>query len=205
MLKLHGSVDWFSRMHYEELKREVRKRDPNYEPRDPIFNSSRGHELVPLVDGPRFADDPLENVYRLRNERRYYESPSYFLPPAPLLLVPSTQKLLLSDPLKSFFWGWGRGGAYNLRMVIIGYSLPKHDEYALQLLYRLIRNYQWNWEEKLFGNQREPVTLVDFRQSESEIAVYKRRFSFVDWDRAQTHLAGFNQELVDRLARASGY
>ena len=54
-------------------------------------------------------------------------------------------KIVFAHTLRDFWCGLGRAGGMNFGMAIIGFSLPAHDDYARQAIYRLIRNYQEVW------------------------------------------------------------
>jgi hypothetical protein len=128
ILKLHGSIDWFDRGSYR-LRLEAAERDGFSEQhlRDPIFNSPQNWRLSPLLDGERLYDEPLREVYRLQDLKTFYSDPPWFLS-TPLLLTPSTAKIVYARQLRDLWWGLGFTGIHNFRMVIIGYSLPQHDE-----------------------------------------------------------------------------
>ena len=142
ILKMHGSLDWFSRKSYR-FRQESALRDgfSGYVPDDPVFNSPRNFLTAPIVAGPRFEDDPLREVHRVLDIERLYSDPPFFLS-TPTLIAPSTTKVVYAHQLEDYWRGMGRDGGHSFRMVIIGYSLPDHDEYARQVLYRLITNYQ---------------------------------------------------------------
>jgi hypothetical protein len=91
-------------------------------------------------------------------------------------------------------------GAANSRLSIIGYSLPAHDDYARQVLYRIVTNYQRVQidEVRPWAATKEPLMIVDF-QSNQNIAEFRRRYAFVDWDKTNLFLDGFNQEVVGKL------
>ena len=197
ILKLHGSIDWFDRETYQKRLEEA-ERDgfSSRDLRDPIFNTPVNWHLSPLVEGPREPEDPLRGVYRLRDLQDFYSDPPWFLS-TPLLLTPSTAKVVYAQQFRDLWWGLNFVGIENFRMVIIGYSLPPHDEYARQVVYRLVRNYQniRSWREK----QKKPLVLVDRRVTETEITDYRRRYSFVNWQNARTHFDGFDANFIETL------
>ncbi len=89
-------------------------------------------------------------------------------------------------------------------MAIIGFSLPSQDEYARQVIYRLVKNYQsisWDktWDD--VGHKKTPLVLVDFRPTDDDKAAFRQRYSFVDWSKAQTCFTGFGETALDILAR----
>src|ERR1700730_11826773 len=66
VLKVHGSIDWFDRSHFERriAWHQKQKAPP---PGDIIFSNETALGLEPVADGPRHDADPLRNVYRARN------------------------------------------------------------------------------------------------------------------------------------------
>ena len=74
-------------------------------PRDPVFNGERAC-LQPIVDGPRRPDDPLLEMFRLRNVDEIFGQQPVFSS-APWLLNPSSAKLVYAKTLKDFWWGSG--------------------------------------------------------------------------------------------------
>jgi hypothetical protein len=200
VLKVHGSVDWFDDRRYQRFRRtyEVQGFDPN-RAGDYIFNPSQGWSLTPVVDGARRDDDPMVHLYRLRQIEAYYRDPDWFLN-TPSLISPSTQKLVYSSYVRAFWNGLGRAGVGNSRLVIIGYSLPKHDDYARQVLYEIARNYQTpnDWAEYL-KIERDPLMIVDFRCDAAGLEELRQRYAFVDWSSAVLHSTGFDMSVVERL------
>lgn len=192
---MHGSVDWFHRGQYRQRCEAISAFGLSSAPRDAVFNSERAW-LQPILDGPRHSDDPLLEMFRLRNaEEIIAERP--VLDSTPWLVNPSSAKLVYAKTLRDFWRGLGRAGGMNLSMAIIGYSLPLHDEYARQAIYRLVRNYQEvYWEEEMLGMRKSPLALVDFRPSEAEQRSFKQRYGFIDWAKSHCCMNGFNRETL---------
>ncbi|MFZ0961626.1 MAG: SIR2 family protein [Terriglobia bacterium] len=201
VLKLHGSIDWFDRRQYSASEK-YRREEFNLAGEDhPVFKTSEALRVIPLVDGPRFPDDPLREMHRVLDIERLYSNRILFRA-TPSLLTPSSAKLLYSQKLRDFWWGMGDVGVLNFRMAIIGFSLSGHDDYARQVLYRLVTNYQkqyWDGEGLPGDKKKTPLLLVDFRCSLKEERDFRERYAFVDWSRAETHFAGFDERLVQRL------
>lgn len=201
ILKVHGSVDWFSDRHYLSL-RKVRQ-DQGLDPdtaRHPVFGVNKGRTLTPLVDGPRDPEDPLLSLFRLKEIEEHYDDPAFFLS-APSLISPSSQKLVYSRFVRGFWNGLGQAGATNLRFVVIGYSLPLHDDYARQVLYAIARNYEEahpDWA-KMLKVERDPILIVDRRSDAAGVADLKQRYAFIDWSRAVLHADGLDLAVLDRL------
>ena len=201
VLKVHGSVDWFDRRRYEGFRRTYASQglDPDTTP-DRIFNPSHAWSLTPVVEGPRHDDDPLVSLYRIRQVEAYYWDPDWFLN-TPSLISPSTQKLVYSSYVREFWNGLGRAGWGNFRLVVIGYSLPRHDDYARQVLYSVARNYQSENSDlaTYLHIERDPIMLVDYRSSVAGLKELKQRYAFFDWSKSILHSAGFDHSVIERL------
>jgi hypothetical protein len=153
-------------------------------------------ESVPLVDGPRAADDPLLKVYRVPNlgpllRRAFWEC-------SPLVLTPSQGKLLYAHPLKEFWWGLQRAGGMNLGLGVIGYSLPPYDNYARQALYSVFDNYTGFEPDLSFdGRTKGKVRILDRRTDLGAEADLKLRYMFADPARTEFRLDGMNQDSLN--------
>jgi hypothetical protein len=192
ILKLHGSLDWFSKESYLRTEREFRRLGAPGYPHDAIFDPSRGVSVTPLVEGPRPQNDPLKEVYRVTDVEKLYKDPPLFLQ-TPLLVPPSTSKILWFDRFKDFWWGMDRMGVLNRRLTIIGLSLSAPDEYARQIIYTITKNYQkahWGIEELGMG-KKAPMLIIDFQTDESKQEEFGKRYAFVDASRAEFRFDGF--------------
>jgi hypothetical protein len=201
VLKVHGSVDWFDQLPYLERLDDAKAQGlGTFKPSDPVFNSEKGWTLTPIADGPRLADDPLRETYRLHEIERLYERPAWFLT-VPTMISPSTAKMVYFRQIADFWRGWRYGGTYNFRLVIIGYSLPAHDDYARQIIYRLVNNYQGIPAERVTSRPivRESVLLVDYQSDDAGLTALKARYSFVDWTNAKLLVNGFGSEALALL------
>lgn len=198
ILKMHGSVDWFDRQRFIDHQDAGRSSGyDSYVPHHSIFNSSRNLNLSPVVDGPRFPNDPLKEMYRVIDVERFYNQPDWFLA-TPSLISPSRSKLVYSRQFHDFWHGLGHAGAANFQMAIIGYSLPDHDDYARQMIFGLVDNYQNIPAERvsITIKEKSPLLVVDFQRSESDVKRFKDRYSFVDWTTAVLRVDGFNDDVL---------
>jgi hypothetical protein len=118
----------------------------------------------------------------------------------PFLLAPSFNKLLYSAPLLDFWDGLGKAGGWQLGLGIIGFSLPAHDEYLRQVLYRVCSNYTevW-WDEGFAGRFKSTLKLIDRRSTADQAAHLRDRYRFLNWERTELFLDGFGPEAVDLL------
>jgi hypothetical protein len=197
VLKLHGSIDWFDRTQYRALERAFEEQGSHSRPPHPVFAHAAELDIVPVVDGPRFPDDPLREMYRVGKIADLYRRPILFRC-TPWLLSPSSLKMLYARTLQDFWYGLGSAGVLNFGLAIVGFSLPQHDDYARQALYRLIRNYQHS-DEEVFGLKKSPLVLIDRRVSQEEKEDLQARYAFVDWHKTTTYMEGFDETAVDLL------
>jgi len=204
ILKLHGSVDWFSRAHFDEFEQRVRvdpyMYPPGHRTSHPIFGHDAIVTPVSLVEGPRPNGESLEKLYRVQDLDSILSQP--FWKCSPFILAPSTAKLFYARPLIEFWNGLQNAGGLHLSLCFIGYSLPKYDDYATQAIYHIVRNYQYV-EPTLThnGRQKTKVRIVDFRQTPESKDELRDRYRFLDWTRTETRLDGFNNQSVDWVLR----
>jgi hypothetical protein len=192
VLKVHGSIDWFDSSHWERKRRYFAEHGGPLHDNDPIFGRPEVFEPRPIAREP-YVDSPLRQVMRVKDLGRYL-SRNDFVFAAPLILAPSAHKLLYSEPLKEFWWGMQGVGSLNELVAIVGFSLPPHDEYAVQALFNLIANFQ---EEDTGGLIKKlPVRIVDKRESEEDRQSLRDRYRFVDWGLAELDYDGFRPEAV---------
>jgi hypothetical protein len=204
VLKLHGSVDWFDRSSYAELEEIHVKQELPPPARDPVFSPGAPVQARPLLEGLHPESDPLRMVYRVINglESVYSPCPNYF-GGVPFLLTPSRAKALYADQFSTFWWRIGKIGGYNLGVNIIGYSIPEHDEYARQALFRLLRNYQDSWwqEDMFLGRRKEKVILVDRQADQVDQKFLLKRYGFLENSKAHYVWSGFDESAVRLIER----
>ena len=202
VLKMHGSVDWFDRQPLLDRQQDAHEQGFHwYDPEDPVFNSARKLTAIPITEGPRFADDPLREMHRVVDIDRLYRDPPWFLS-VPSIVAPSINKVIYSGRISEFWRGLNEAGTGSLRLVIIGYSLPPHDDYVRQILYRLVRNYQHIPIDRVRSDaqEREDLLIVDLQQTANDLKEFKKRYAFIDWDKTTLHPTGFDDEALRHLA-----
>ena len=202
VLKVHGSIDWFDRTHCNQLEELAIRQGLNPVHSDMVFSNMEKLGVVPLLEGEISPDDPLRYMYRVRNiEQLYRGKPMFHVTPS--LLNPSSLKILYSQMLRDFWWGLGDAGILNFGMAIIGFSLPSQDEYARQIIYRLVRNYQnYHWEKGELQHNKSPLVVIDYRKSTKAEKDFRNRYAFIDWTKAETYLGGFDKQALDLLRSA---
>jgi hypothetical protein len=204
LIKLHGSIDWFSRRGFDEFEQQIREA-PHMHPAGhktshPIFGHDAIVKPILLTDGPRPENDTLLQLYRVTDVDAALAQP--FCKCTPFILSPSTTKLFYAEPLIEFWRGLQRGGGMNLSLGIIGYSLPKYDDYAMQVLYHIARNYQ-HYEPNLEfeGRKKTKVRIIDFQATPVEQARFRDRYRFLDWTRTEAVFTGFGSSSADWILR----
>lgn len=153
-----------------------------------------------MVDGPRFEDDPLRSVYRAKNLSALYQEEFPFIA-TPRILPPSAAKIVYAVKANDFWSGIGRAGFLNGGLAIVGFSLPPQDDYARQIIYTLVTNYQrHNKFHELSGQQpATPLSIVDHFTSTEAESKFKQRYRFVDWSNTKLHSSGFNMAALDEI------
>ncbi|HQO09814.1 MAG TPA: SIR2 family protein [Clostridiales bacterium] len=199
ILKYHGSIDWFSKKNYKSTIQAWKEQGYDKTPDDVIFGIDAKLRLSKLVDGPRFEDDPLNDIYRVSEIEHLYGQNIMFQA-TPYLLTPSINKIIYANRIGDFWRGLGDTGYLNFGMSIIGYSLPAHDVYASQIIYSLVKNYQEAyWNKDVCGHKKTPLILVDYQKSLEDIEKYKEHYRFVDYNKAELCMDGFNLESIERI------
>lgn len=182
ILKLHGSIDWFDKSDLEKWG---------------VNTSSMG--LAPVVDGPSFPEEPLAKFHRVRHLHEAYADHRMFMA-VPKMLPPSAAKFAYAPTLTTFMRGLNNAGVLNFGMAVIGYSPPRHDQYALQILHTLIENYQTQyWEKPAFDRPKTPLVVCDLLSSAKREKAFLKRYKFVDWKRAVLHRDGFDQAAIQSI------
>jgi hypothetical protein len=197
LLKMHGSINWFDISGYKASKENrVKNYGLTNNPINMVFDGRRDPYLHPLMDEPYPEGDPLRNIYVLERLDEYL-SESTFLLEVPVLITPSYNKILYLNPMREFWYGFMNSGANEQKIVIIGYSLPQHDEYIRQPLYWLIRNFQYYIDPTAVNKSR--LKIVDLKEDDKAVNDFKSTYRFLDWSESKTkpYFGGFNLESLD--------
>lgn len=197
LLKLHGSIDWFDRRPFDSLW-DARRLGGG---EDPPNQSPFGDEqsvLKPLVGGPWDPDDPLLSIYRIAEGDPYWTFRGRRA--SPFILSPSYQKLLYSSPIRALWWGLGYAGTRCSRLCVIGYSMPRHDEYFRQALYSVVKGFHSSCElAEAAGYPKKPIAIIDHRTSDSAVSDLRQRYRFAISHDTQINSSGFSEEALDEL------
>lgn len=201
VIKLHGSVDWFDKSSYLSQCERYREQGIEQPPDHIVFGPRSPVETSQLMGGPQFPDDPLTTVHRVSAglEELYRREPPILV--CPFLLAPSNMKVLYANKMRYFYWGLGQSGGMNLGITVIGYSLPRHDDYARRFMMDMFRNYQnMYWGEEMHrGMKKTPVLLIDFRNDDGRRKEYERIYSFSDTEKTEFYYDGFGIKAVEYI------
>lgn len=196
--KLHGSIDWYDKMPYLRERDLANQSEYPWEPRHPIFKEGSSVEHGPLIDGLAEENDPLQHVYRVKDLSQI--SDSQFWQCTPLILSPSSSKILYANPLKSLWCGLQQAGGLNFGLGVIGYSLPHYDEYARQALYHLMRNYtEYGFDTEMMGLKKSPARILDFSKPGASNWQIRKNYSFMNWERCELNTSGLTVGSIDWL------
>ena len=201
ILKVHGSVDWFNRTEYS--KREIQHRKDGFDgsPNDTVFGEHNRYSAKPLLDDPSNHENPLSQIYRINRVEEFYSNNNEMLA-TPWILSPSYSKILYADIVRELFYGINRAGFMNYGAGIIGYSLPSHDKYIRQIVYTIVRNYQESEQTLNVGDihlKKTNFKIINLCRSQEEESALRCRYRFVNWDRADLYVKGFDQEAVSMI------
>ena len=196
--KLHGSIDWYDKRPYIQDRKLASQNVHPWESNHPVFKDNSKIQSSRLVEGICNPSDPLSLVYRVNDLSDLVGIQSFQF--SPLLLSPSSSKILYANPLKSLWRGLQQAGGLNYGLGIIGYSLPSYDEYARQALYHLIRNYtEHDYESVVFGRKKGPAKIIDYVKPGSSDWMIRKNYSFMNWSRTRLNTNGFSIESIDWL------
>lgn len=109
VLKLHGSLDWYSVSPFENSLKFVRGQNRYWEQKDPLFSFSHDHEIVrafPYLDN---QESGLSSIYRVKDVGSIQVgTPS--VTKAPYIVSPSQSKIVYLNEIVDLWFGltsWG--------------------------------------------------------------------------------------------------
>ena len=198
VIKLHGSIDWCDRSSYESSVEYSKQLPFSYDVKHPVFGKDPVVESIPLTDGPRPKDDPLANVYRIRDIGPLLDLD--FLKWCPLILAPSQTKIVYAPPLRGFWAGMQMAGGLNPSIGVVGYSLPPDDEYVRQALFHVFSNYtKYDTTPVVSGRLKTPIRILDSAPLNDSGADIRSRYRFADWSKTDLRLDGFAESTLEWL------
>lgn len=198
--KLHGSIDWYDKLPYIKERELANKSQHPWESRHPVFKDRALVDHTQIIEGPCEEDDPFQFVYRVNDLSQVIDA--QFWQSSPLILSPSSSKILYANPLKLLWRGLQQAGGLNFGIGVIGYSLPPYDEYARQALYHLMRNYtEYEYDLEMMGLRKGPAKIIDYCSPGSSDWQIRKNYSFMNWDRCELNTSGLNNESISWLMR----
>jgi len=205
IVKLHGSLDWVDRSRFDDRLQYMHEAMGDegtafVRRRDPIFGEHPILTARPLVDGPRFADDPLKNVVVINDVSKYYSTYSMWHEHPPLVLAPSQAKQLYGSPFRGLWEGLPAAASLWGAFSIVGCSLPPADPYAKQVLYRIGRGYHWGREhpEERFGPMNR-IKVVNWAPDEVHAASIRKTYRFLPAEHTDLLFGGFDSNAVEEM------
>lgn len=198
--KLHGSIDWYDKLPFLRDREHASQHEHPWESRHPVFKNGSTVSSTQLIEGPYDEEDYLQYVYRVEDLSQLTDS--LFWNCSPLILSPSSSKILYAKPVKSLWRGLQQAGGLNFGLGVVGYSLPPYDEYARQALYHLMRNYtEYEYDLEMMGLTKNPARILDYSPPGSSDRRIRRNYSFMNWDRTELNTAGVSVESINWLMR----
>lgn len=198
LIKLHGSIDWYDRQHYDESCAYFASIGVEAPDDDPLFGP---HPLVStesLSRGPvagGYGESLLARVARVPNHSQHFPFAASW-EVVPFLLPPAHDKLLGSDPIRDLWQNMHRTlDAYSM-VTVIGYSMPEYDGYAYEALGRLLCAYQTGGARTYWEQRRVPLQVISSAASEEEVF---KGVPFLRRDLVRVYPKGFSLESLDWL------
>lgn len=208
LLKLHGSIDWYDRKHYDDALRWHREQGNDEVPdRDPIFGPDPLVQPVPLNKGETnkdFGRNIIPRVFRVPNHLKFFplENNGYpFNRVVPFMLPLSHNKLLGNDAILDLWENLDYVRNELTSIVIIGYSMPEYDSYAYETIGRLCYLYQSEGRKTGRNNRRVPIQIITLAESMSSAM---KDTPFLDPSQTLIWLKGFTDDSLDWLDWGDG-
>lgn len=202
--KLHGSIDWVNRGRFEERVDYMRATtgddgEAHLREQDPIFGDNQIVTARPLVDGPRFADDPLMKVAVVHDLDTYYDTYNMWHHYPPLILAPSQAKQLYGGVFRGFWDGLPLGGSLWGGFAVVGCSLPDADPYVKQVLCAIGRSYGYGLEhpEERFGPMNR-IKVVN-KSAAAEVQDLYERYQFLPSAHTDFLIDGFDGDAIGAM------
>lgn len=196
--KLHGSIDWYDKLPFLRDREHASQYEHPWESRHPVFKDGSTISSSQLIEGPFDEEDSLQYVYRVTDLSQLTDA--QFWQCSPLILSPSSSKILYANPIKSLWRGLQQAGGLNFGLGVVGYSLPPYDEYARQALYHLMRNYtEYEYDLEMMGLTKGPARILDYSPPGSSDWKIRKNYSFMNWDRTELNTTGLSVESINWL------
>ena len=196
VLKLHGSVDWYDREYHETGRRWLAEQGHDLPDGDPLFGESPSVPKEPLAKGvvTDFGREILNRVVRVPNHSSHYPISAKWWAIVPVILPPAYDKLLGYSPILDLWENLHKTVGTASAVVIIGYSMPRHDSHAYEALGQALVNYQRGESVTQWGHRRVPIQIIDLADREQDV---HDRFPFLDLGKTRIWKGGFSTNSLE--------
>ncbi len=206
ILKLHGSLDWYSITPYKQnLAFSMESQDRFWEHKHPVFSYShniRATRAFPYIDD---KSSMLSNIYRIDDIRSMQRDiPSVEV--SPYIVSPSHSKIVYINEIIDLWFGLNDWGNHCSSLTIIGFSLPEHDEYLRQVIYNMVVNYLDQGNLNVIYT-KPLLRFVDKVSNKQDMQKLKKRYPFIDFERSILFRDGFGMEAIlsDEILESQEY
>lgn len=205
IMKVHGSVDWYDRKPYDDYMSEhghsyAQGILPDI---DPIFGPNPQVKTVQLSQ--RRTDNGLgeriiPRVVRVPDYKKllYMEDPLMALNVVPFMLPIAHDKILGHDLVLDFWWSMQSIVEHETSSITtIGYSMPKHDEYAYEAISTILMAYQEIFDTKaagVFEYTRKPIQIINKAESAQKVMA---NLPFIEPRKSRVWHEGFSSQSLD--------
>ena len=203
LLKVHGSIDWYDRKPYDDyMSGQGQYYDTMLQPQDPIFGPKprvRAESLSRGRTDEGMGKRVIPRVVRVSDYRELLyvrdELNSGFV--VPFMLPLAHDKILGHEPVLDFWWSLQRVVAHETSgITMIGYSMPKHDQYAYEAISTIFMEYQKLYDTKatfMFEHTRKPIQIINKAEGVQEIM---EGLPFMDPGKSRVWHGGFSPQSV---------
>jgi hypothetical protein len=181
--KMHGSIDWVSDKYFTSKSELCVWNKHSYK-----FNPKL------ILPGPYLESNPLDSIYRISNLDEYFSTNEIVIE-SPLIISPSMNKILLLNPLKKYWDGFIGNGRGSKRLIIIGFSLPSHDEYIRQPLYYVTKNFEFSANSR----PESRISLVTYQKSKEDRKSFLDNYCFLNREITDCYFDGFTESIIDKI------
>jgi hypothetical protein len=200
IFKMHGSIDWYDKKEYDRSA-ALYATDPARYPRPYknafLFSPDNPFHTEKIADDPYPKSSALSTIYRVPKILEYYNAGGYGHG-VPIMIMPSHTKMAYSSYYHDFWWSFNHFGTGNSQMIVIGYSFPEQDSYAMQPLYTCIKNYLNSKLGKEYFNPT-PLKIVTKQPDTACLHDYRLRLRFIADDNLRLWNTGFSPDSFGSL------
>lgn len=180
--KMHGSIDWVSDKYFlTEGNLSVWNREKD-------FFSPRC-----ILSEPYYPNNELKHIFRISRLDDYLilNEP---VCESPFIISPSFHKIVYLNPLKELWNGFIGNGQFSKRLIFVGFSLPRHDEYIRQPLYYLIKNF-----ESGAKYEKRRISVVDYKTKPIDQRYFKDNYCFLNEQITDYYFDGFSEKVLESI------